>query len=337
MDKTDNNLAANISSGLVPMARINGAAIRRLRESKGLTQLYMATVIGVTTDTISRWENRRYPSIKLDNAERLAQALEVELEAILEQELPDAAPAAEPAEAEAEGPPPFAPNPPPTQPHLAAPLPKSRPPFLFPVLLAFVFLLALGGIAWWLRQPAPPRMGVVAERILPDHIPLGQIFPVLIRVTMSQSAPVSLILKETIPPGCRLINAEPPLTSDADASGALKWIIRADKQVTTFSYLLKAPASGEDEARLQFSGGLTLKQGDSTQTQINGKASMVIAPYHWADIDRDNTIDDEEILAVYDRYSAMEQPAFDRDLIDSIWASTGYVWERKTGKYVIRK
>jgi len=72
--------------GTVPMARIDGAEIRRLRESKGLTQLYLATFIGVTTDTISRWENRRYPSIKLDNAERLAQALEVNLQAILDQQ-----------------------------------------------------------------------------------------------------------------------------------------------------------------------------------------------------------------------------------------------------------
>ena len=64
--------------------QIDGDAIRSIREEKGLTQLYLATVVGVTTDTISRWENRKYPSIKFENAEKLAQALEVDLEDIVD-------------------------------------------------------------------------------------------------------------------------------------------------------------------------------------------------------------------------------------------------------------
>ena len=63
---------------------INGSKIRSLREQNDLTQLYLATVVGVTTDTISRWENRRYPSIKLENARKLADALGVPLEELLE-------------------------------------------------------------------------------------------------------------------------------------------------------------------------------------------------------------------------------------------------------------
>ncbi|MBW2329248.1 MAG: helix-turn-helix transcriptional regulator [Deltaproteobacteria bacterium] len=46
------------------MIRIDGAKVRQLREDRGLTQLYMATAVEVTTDTISRWENRRYPTIR---------------------------------------------------------------------------------------------------------------------------------------------------------------------------------------------------------------------------------------------------------------------------------
>ena len=46
---------------------------KEIREKKGLTQLYIATAVGVTTDTISRWENRRYPSIKTENGEKLAE------------------------------------------------------------------------------------------------------------------------------------------------------------------------------------------------------------------------------------------------------------------------
>ena len=68
------------------MVKIDGSKVKTLRESKGLTQLYIATVVEVTTDTISRWENKRYPSIKEENALKLAEALEVSLEDILEKE-----------------------------------------------------------------------------------------------------------------------------------------------------------------------------------------------------------------------------------------------------------
>ena len=68
------------------MIRIDGSEVRRLRENNGVTQLYLATAVGVTTDTISRWENGRYPSIKRENGLKLASVLEVTLDDILERE-----------------------------------------------------------------------------------------------------------------------------------------------------------------------------------------------------------------------------------------------------------
>ena len=65
---------------------LNAKAVRRIREDKKLTQLYVAKVVGVTTDTISRWENNRYPTMKTSNALRLAEALEVPLKDILQDE-----------------------------------------------------------------------------------------------------------------------------------------------------------------------------------------------------------------------------------------------------------
>ncbi|RMF44936.1 MAG: XRE family transcriptional regulator, partial [Deltaproteobacteria bacterium] len=68
---------------LPPTVSIDGRVIRQIREDKKLTQLYVAKVVGVTTDTISRWENNRYPSIKRDNALLLSEALEVPVETLL--------------------------------------------------------------------------------------------------------------------------------------------------------------------------------------------------------------------------------------------------------------
>ena len=40
----------------VAMVQVSGPKIRSLREEQNLTQLYLATAVGVTTETISRWE-----------------------------------------------------------------------------------------------------------------------------------------------------------------------------------------------------------------------------------------------------------------------------------------
>lgn len=58
---------------------IDGGKIKAIRESKKLTQLYIATCLGVTVDTVSRWKNGRSPNIKLENAEKLAEVLEIPL------------------------------------------------------------------------------------------------------------------------------------------------------------------------------------------------------------------------------------------------------------------
>src|SRR6266545_5345999 len=92
------NPADKTEKSPLPVVAIDGVKIKAIREIKKLTQLYVASVVGVTTDTISRWENNRYPTIKRDNAEKLASALEVELADILRSEE-----AAEPLE---ESPPP---------------------------------------------------------------------------------------------------------------------------------------------------------------------------------------------------------------------------------------
>ena len=66
-----------------PTVKLDGDTVRRIREEKSLTQLYVAEVAGVSVDTVSRWENNRTQAVRRENAQGLARALEVELEAIL--------------------------------------------------------------------------------------------------------------------------------------------------------------------------------------------------------------------------------------------------------------
>lgn len=316
MDYKKINAAEEPLPGGVPIARINGAQIKQIREAKGLTQLYLSEAVGVTTDTISRWENRRYPSVKLENALKLAQALEVELEEILDQGKS---------------------TPPEEDRDLAVKINKT---FLsgsrrnFSILIALALFLA--GIAYWYFQPSAETLpSVSAKRILPPHVPPGQIFPVLIRVQNPAIDPVALILKESIPPATGVESSVPSFTTFEPKKNELKWISRIESKQALFAYIARAPKTVRNNHQLKFHGSATLKQATHTFEEILGNAFVTILPFHWADINKDGIIDDEEILAVYELYTDIQGLVFNLDLIDDIWAGNGYTWDVETGSYKV--
>lgn len=301
------------------MVKIDGSRVKKLRESKGLTQLYIATVVGVTTDTISRWENKRYPSIKEENGLKLAEALEVSLEEILEKE--EEAPAQEIVQ-EA--------NISPTR------MPKSSRILLWLLLLAVVLLLPF--IWYSFQEPAP--ISISATRLLPPHIPAGEPFPVIIQVTTKQQGPFSLILKETLPDNCEPVASSPPFTGFDKKSRSLKWISRTTGLTTVFVYLAKQeinPTGSANGSPLRFSGSVTLRDKESSETIIAGSLVLPLSDFHWADANRDNRIEDNEILEVYDTYSALDSINYNWQKIDEIWSGTGYYWDKNKKQYIIEK
>jgi transcriptional regulator with XRE-family HTH domain len=305
--------------GPYQMVKIDGSRVRSLRESKGLTQLYIATVVGVTTDTISRWENKRYPSIKEENALKLAEALEVSLEQILEKE-------EEPVEPEDAPAIPLAPS----------RTPKSNRILLW--ILPLIVVLLLPFIWYRFKQPAP--VALFASRLLPPHIPAGQPFPVIIQVTTKQPGPFSLILKEMLPENCEPIVSAPPFTSFDKKTGSLKWITRTTGQSTTLVYLAKklrnVPGAANDTP-LRFSGSVTLRDTKSSEIIIAGSLILPLAGYHWADANRNNRIEDTEILAAYDTFSALDTINYDWQQIDEIWSGKGYSWDESKQEYIINR
>lgn len=308
----------DIDRNINPMVRIDGTRAREIREKKGLTQLYVATVVGVTTDTISRWENKRYPSIKGENADKLAEALEVPLEEILESQQ-EPGEAAEPA---------------------AAALPP-RKPALPPRLkrhLVVIGMIALVVIALqaarYFSQSSRPALDVAATRTLPLHVPGGQVFPVLVRVDSPLASPFSLIVRETIPAGCQPVAAVPPITSIGKEAGQIRWVSRLDSGSRVFAYLVRCPR-GEENSSLVFKGQVLDGRQSSSPLEIRGDGSLLISNFHWADRNRDQRVDDEEILVVYDLFGDIEGFDFNRDLIDEIWAAGGYRWDDRSGQYEV--
>lgn len=302
------------------MVKIDGDKVRQLREQKGLTQLYVATVVQVTTDTISRWENKRYPTIKKENGIRLAEALEVPLEDILmvdEDPTPDSDTAPRAGDEYDE--------------QQAGPLP-AHPRFpLIPIL--FFFLIAgAASVAAWYYLMRTEDVTLEARRIVPQVCTLGQPFPVAIEVNISPQSPLAIIVKEQVPEGVVVKATDPPLPDKNPKNNSLKWLKKIEGKVL-FSYIAVAKdpaAAGKD-----FSGTVATGNDGGISFPITGPHNIRPTTFHWADANGDNVINDQEILAVYDQYGDLEQLGLDIDLIEEIWLGSGYSWNEKKKTYDI--
>lgn len=296
------------------MVRIDGSRVRRLREEKGLTQLYLATAVGVTTDTISRWENRHYQSVKLDNAQRLAAALEVDLAVILETGS-DAGPPPEPADL------PPAPEDVPAQ--------KARSAMVPTLVGLLVVALLLAAFFFFRSSPAPaPEISLAASRKMPRHAMPGQPFPVVI-VVETKGGPLSVVVKELLPANIRVTSSSAALQPVDKAE--LKWIVRHMAASRRFGYMVTATGEGP----LHFQGSVHTRAGQEKEVVIGGRQSLAMAPFHWADSNQDGIISDEEILVVYDDFEDVDGLAVDVELVDEIWMGSGYRWDGQSNTFEI--
>lgn len=312
-------MSESFPSGRIPMVKIDGAKIRQLRESKGLTQLFLATAVEVTTDTISRWENKRYPTIKRENGVRLAEALEVDLDEILDhsegedsQEEPDLDTEDQAGALTA----------------VSAATLFRRKSILFALGSAsLVFFLFL----WWLFR-TPQDMTVSASRVLPVHVIVGQPFPVAVSVsTGTDTMSHTLILKEALPPGAFLVSAVPP-NSSAGHERSLKWLSKI-KEKKTFAYVVRI--EGSSTASAVFSGTVAVHKAPGEEIKVVGRNRVAIGEFHWADSNGDGVISDEEILTVYDEFSDINGLALDIDQVEEIWLGSGYRWDPEQKTFVI--
>jgi transcriptional regulator with XRE-family HTH domain len=293
---------------------IDGARIKSTRETKKLTQLYVANVVGVTTDTISRWENNRYPTIKRDNAEKLALALEVGLDEILRRE--PATPAEESLQAET-----------------SPPQKKSRWRGRL-VAVAIVACLAVGAFF----MLAKPSVSAVAVRWLPRYCAPGQLMPVQTTVTRRDNTGGGLIIREKLPPGWRLVNAMPPAASAKSPSEEVRWLIAGGSGAVKISYVVQVPTDAAINGQAQFKGTILVHSGGSSRAAtIGGSGTVGIAPFHWADSNGDGRIDDSEIMPAYYITEEMKGLGLDWATIESIWSGRGYGWDRKKNAFHVAK
>jgi transcriptional regulator with XRE-family HTH domain len=284
---------------------IAGEVIRCIREEKRLTQLYVAKVVGVTTDTVSRWENNRYPSIRRDNAIKLAEALEVELEQILQS----------PAEGD-------------------TPALKSASGGRKPVLYAIVVLLLLCSLAavWYIAGRSLPE--IEAQRILPVYAAPGDRILVQVHMKLHESL-TGIILREQLPLGWRLIDAFPPISGFDEKTQVARWIFRSpEKQLKVF-YLLGVPENQSTTETIRLTGDLVANSAKQrVLADIESTGEMRVKSLHWVDADGNHVIDDIEIL---DLSILPEEPGplpLGWEAIEELWQAEGYHWDAQQSRFV---
>jgi transcriptional regulator with XRE-family HTH domain len=296
---------------IAPTVCLDGSALRRIREEKKLTQLYVAKVVGVTTDTVSRWENNRYPSVRKDNAVRLAEALEVPVQEILRECPPEEPP---------------------------APVRRRYP---YP-LLALGVLLGLVALAlfqyWRSADPLQPAAEMEATRLLAPHGAPGSIVPVRIWIETEQDDTRGFIVREHFPIGWKLIEAHPPTSSLDNETGTARWLLKPDGSRLLISYLLQvAPEAGIGQLG-EFSGEVVVSiNGRNLPSALQGDSQMSIAPYQWADQDGDYRVDDSEMLQASDVVEEMKGVHIDWKLLEKIWDAGHYDWDETNQRHFPRK
>lgn len=297
-----------MNQNLPPTVCLNGVLVRRVREEKKLTQLYVAKVVGVTTDTISRWENNRYPSIKRENALRLAEALEVSVEQILEGGTGEC--------------------PLPSEPSSAGPRwYRILPPVLVLAVLAGMFFYSF-------HHGEVLEAGVTGSRLLPDYAAPGSIIPVQIHLA-AEAEMKGVILREHFPRGWKLIEANPPASSLDNVEGVARWIIKPNEGHRSISYLLKVGEKAELESTGEFVGEVVAKSsGRTPPAPVLGEVEIRVAPFLWADLNGDNLIDDGEMLQASDTVDEMKGVHINWDLLENIWDAGGYKWDVREQGFV---
>lgn len=302
------NIDEKTEKSPLPVVAVDGVKIKTIREAKKLTQLYVASVVGVTTDTISRWENNRYPTIKRDNAEKLATALEVDLAIILRRE----------GEGEDSGetlPPPV------------------RSSYHRPLIYLLGAAVLLGAVAFFFTRHmfANP----LSERNLPTFGAPGEILPVQIKIIRKDSGPTGLIVRERLPAGWRFVNSVPPAAGKA-TTDEVKWLIPNGSGPVTISYTVQIPPSTALKTSALFAGEVVAHVGEITRrTSCGGDTIVTVDALHWADENGDGRIDDDEIMPAYYLTEEMKGLGLDWKEIEAIWSGKGYRWDSQKKEFEV--
>jgi transcriptional regulator with XRE-family HTH domain len=286
---------------------LDAAEVKRIREEQQLTQLYVSKVVGVTTDTISRWENNRYPTIRRENGLKLAEALGVPLDALLLKPVEELV---EPA------------------------LPVRKKISFVWILSVTLVIVGLMAFFYSLAEKPPLPASATGERILPEYAGPGSSIPVQIRLT-HRIQNGGIIIREYFPKGWKIIQSYPPASSLDNVNGVARWIIKAGDDRDRVVYLVGVDSAAKLNVEEIFQGEIVAsKEGNQSAVPIQGESSIVVSSRHWADADGDGKIDDGEMLEASFVIEDMTGVHLDWHDLEKLWDAGSYTWDKSKGQFL---
>ena len=309
-----------------PTVCLDGAAVRRIREEKRLTQLYVAKVVGVTTDTISRWENNRYPTVRRENLFKLAEALESSAHLLVKADVFAEEGVEEGDHAEA------------VAPLLPQKTARRARPFFY-LGMTVLLLGALGFIFYRLLNLSADNLSAhppdfTASRTLPSYAAPGMIIPVRLHLNVDD-ATKRYIIREHFPPGWEVIEASPPASSIDNQDGMARWIVKQGEKSLLIVYLIRVDALSPLGMIARFRGEIIANLDEKNQSIASvGETEMKVAPFNWADLNGDSTIDDAEMLEASLAFEELEGVHLDWKDLESLWDAGQYRFDPAGRRFI---
>ncbi|RUM40612.1 MAG: hypothetical protein DSY80_09995, partial [Desulfocapsa sp.] len=191
------------------------------------------------------------------------------------------------------------------------------------LILCIAGAAILGGII--LLKPADKISSLTAVRVAPEHTAPGMPFPVMIHIhSDALDSKMPVLIREKISAECR---AE-ALTSGEkrrEFNSQPRWIGYLKNGDAYFGYMVYPVHTLIPGKTIQFSGNVAVKSGVSNTREITGITKVSIAPYHWADTDKNYTISNDEILLAYEKYTG-DEGGVKLDMLEQLWLSGKYSW-----------
>ncbi|PKN11360.1 MAG: hypothetical protein CVU69_12760 [Deltaproteobacteria bacterium HGW-Deltaproteobacteria-4] len=311
-----------------PTVCLDGVAVRRIREEQRLTQLYVAKVVGVTTDTISRWENNRYPTVRRENLFKLAEALESPAHLLVKDDV-CALESIEEGDNLAS---------------VVSAVPERTIPSLHALLFpGIVALLLVAGLLFylWLRPPTSnlhdDSPDIAISRTLPRYAAPGMVIPVRLHLNVDD-ATKRYIIREHFPPGWEVIETSPPASSIDNQDGIARWIVKQGEKSSLIVYLVRVDARSPMGMIARFRGEIITNIDEKNQAIASvGETEMTVGPYNWSDLDGDNTIDDAEMLEASLAFEELEGVHLEWQELESIWDAGHYRFDPVKRRFVAEK
>jgi hypothetical protein len=160
------------------------------------------------------------------------------------------------------------------------------------------------------------------------------IIPVRLRLNVDD-ATKRYIIREHFPPGWEVIEASPPASSIDNQDGMARWIVKQGEKSSLIVYLVRVDALSPLGMIARFRGEIVANLDEKNQSIASvGETEMKVAPFNWADLNGDSTIDDAEMLEASLAFEELEGVHLDWKDLERLWDAGQYRFDPAGRRFI---